>query len=367
MSGDPELRALQRAHAASPNDLAARKRLEVEWLRQGLGWSGDGIVSDNSGILFPTSCLHEGDCGGEHKRERGVYTWSGGQAPILSSPSPIKTQLVLVPSGEIACERHEIHGAGRRITDSCPDCRGTGRVTIAPFYLGRFPLTWGEWDRWPMRPEAIHRHRGYEEHRPAVNVTHADALAFCAWSGLRLPTAVEWLWAALGPTRCVCGHPRGSHPGTIGGKCLVCGVCRRFTRTHCFPWGDDEPTPERCAAADPRYKGKSTAPVFECGDADRHKKGDGPCRLVPARTAGAAWPGRAFADEDAPHGCGPHDMVGNVGQRVAERHVMGQGFREHRVGVVTGQWIFDGQPREWIFDGQPRDDVGFRIALSAVT
>ena len=138
------------------------------------------------------------------------------------------------------------------------DFRPTRALAAAPWWRQVHGADW----RHPEGPQSGVADR--LDH-PVVHVSHADALAFCAWAGLRLPTEAEWELAARG--------------GLVQAR---------------YPWGD-ELTPG----------GEHRCNIWQ---------GEFPVR----NSAEDGYAGTAPVDAFAPNGFGLHNMAGNVWEWCAD-------------------------------------------------
>ena len=79
-------------------------------------------------------------------------------------------------------------------TDALP----THEVTINPFYIGKYEVTFEEYDQFALKTNrTLPDDNGYGRGKRAViNITWDDALAFCKSLGYRLPSESEWEYAA---------------------------------------------------------------------------------------------------------------------------------------------------------------------------
>ncbi len=136
--------------------------------------------------------------------------------------------------------------------------RGAPRPGGAPWWCGVEGATW-------FAPEGPGSALAGRLDHPVVHVDHADALAFCDWAGLRLPTEAEWEYAARG--------------GLEGKR---------------FAWGD-ELTPD----------GEHRCNIWQ-GSFPVHN------------TAADGWLGTAPAESYQPNGYGLYCVAGNVWEWCAD-------------------------------------------------
>ncbi len=125
-------------------------------------------------------------------------------------------------------------------------------VEAAGVLIGRFPVTNAAFAR--FRPDHPWVADAQLADHPVVNVTRADALAFCEWAGGRLPTRAEWEAAAGGttwpwgdtfdPERCNCAEagwgwttPVRAHEQGPGAQDLAGNVWEWVSDTLADGWG----------------------------------------------------------------------------------------------------------------------------------
>jgi formylglycine-generating enzyme len=144
---------------------------------------------------------------------------------------------------------------GGLLPDDFPSTRS---VAAAPWWRQVDGAQW-------RHPEGAHSDLAGRGEHPVVQVSHNDALAYCEWAGVRLPTEAEWEFASRG--------------GLTG---------------HAFPWGDElEPEGE-------------------------HRMNVWQGEFPGLNTVEDGYPGTAPVDAYPPNGYGLHNTTGNVWEWTAD-------------------------------------------------
>lgn len=105
-----------------------------------------------------------------------------------------KSVLVYVPGGQFTLGDDE----GREF------CRPAHIVTLSPFWIGKYPVTNEQFAQFLAafpdreRPASWSDPRFNQPRQPVVGVSWHDAMAYCEWASLSLPTEAQWEAAARG-------------------------------------------------------------------------------------------------------------------------------------------------------------------------
>jgi formylglycine-generating enzyme required for sulfatase activity len=300
-------------------------------------------------VFVAALCVLAASCSSEDKpyvARPGTDVDPGSGLPLEIISTKDGSEMVLVKGGTF------LKGDPQDITST---------AEVPAFYIDKYEVTNKRYRRFvaaaghrpptfPAREAALLRWAGgtYPSGRagyPVVLVTYEDALAYADWAGKRLPSQLQWEYAARGPDARV------------------------------YPWGNSKLPPEACNTAD------RLAGIELLGNGMWQEWYNTWSKRDPEkRNADVLRPVGSFPRDRSPFGC--LDMAGSVREWCVKRSVEngvakldtdwesnGTALHQHTQVTCGGSWLTDlGQARAWEHsktESAPYYDVGFRCVIPA--
>lgn len=98
---------------------------------------------------------------------------------IYNSKSSLKNQLVIIPEATF------VMGGNKY-----PNEKPKHKVRLTSFFISQYPITNLQYERFD--PSHSRCPASDENNQPVVNVSYNDALLFCEWAQVSLPTEAQW-------------------------------------------------------------------------------------------------------------------------------------------------------------------------------
>jgi formylglycine-generating enzyme required for sulfatase activity len=247
-----------------------------------------------------------------------IVSINSGVARMISEvvKTPVKKEvpknMVVIPSGTFTW--NTTHGDD---FISYPANPFKGPVAVKSFLMDKYPVTNREYHAFVKstgyKPEdTVNYLKNWvqgkpikaDENKPVVYVSYEDAKAYAAWAGKRLPTELEWQYAAQTPD--LRAWPWGSDKGLIKEK----------------EWVTNTLTVERIKGVDSTYCNPGNGKLEEVG---KHPKGANPFGL--------------------------EDLVGSVWQMTHDEYDNGSNYYV----IMKGGSYFNPGSSWWYVQGGPRE------------
>ena len=193
------LRLLQQLPGWEEATVTTRRSRLLGWLRRSEPLTGRALVERMAG----------------HDRSPQVRSMAtellGGRTPLVATGSTAGqerawardgTVLVFVPAGVYSIGDDDLDFPNEEV-------RGWARpahaVTLSGYWIGKYAVSNAQYRRFLAANPAYPKPMFWDDkqfdqpEQPVVGVSYGDALAYCEWAGLQLPSEARWEAAARGP------------------------------------------------------------------------------------------------------------------------------------------------------------------------